>query len=32
VTHIANYDQHSPGQGKEHSKYVENLKKAHGKS
>lgn len=32
VTHAADYDQFSPGQGKEHSKYVDNLKKAHGKS
>lgn len=31
VTHAANYDQFSPGQGKEHSKYVDDLRKAHGK-
>lgn len=32
VTHAANYDQFSPGQGKEHGDYMDALKKAHGKS
>ncbi|MEU9745752.1 nucleic acid/nucleotide deaminase domain-containing protein [Streptomyces niveus] len=31
VTHAANYDQFSPGQGKEHRDYLNDLKKAHGK-
>ncbi|MFJ3435170.1 nucleic acid/nucleotide deaminase domain-containing protein [Streptomyces cyaneofuscatus] len=31
VTHAADYDQFSPGQGKEHQQYMRDLKREHGK-